>query len=1365
MMQNKSKCRVLSLGACAALAAVLAILLPAAPVLASASDAISPEVRDNAKTLSLPSISRLSPNTGPSLGGTEVYIYGSEFSSSGTTRVTFGGADATSIYVNASGYMSPEPYVLCTTPSHAVGDVDVVVVNPDGGTGTIVRGFAYTASPPPTVTSLSVGTGPSLGGSSVSINGTNFFQQGTTRVTFDGMDAAGVYVTDAGKITCKTPPHAAGAVNVTVINPDAQSATLSGGYTYIASPPPTVTAISPAQGTTLGGTEVNVSGAHFGFLGATRVIFGGVDAVNASVSNTGSIYCLAPPRAAAGTVDVVVVNPDGQSVTLSGGYTYTPAPPPAACSAYPMQGITTGGETVYLHGANFGLLGTTRVTFGGIDAANVQVTADDRLTCTTPAHTPAAVDVVVVNPDGQNDTIRDGFFYVLPIVTGASPASGPTVGGLNIMVSGFAFAQSGVRVLFGGVDATGVAVAGEAIHCVLPAHEAGVVDVSVISPDGVTGTLANGFTYHAPGEQVLRVDGNNNSGVEDGTSWATAFTTIQQAVSAVAASGQTGEVWVAGGIYAAATPETVVVTMEPYCDLYGGFAGVETRRDERDIAAHPTVIDGQDESACVYGADFARLDGFTITGGNGPLRLGNQSAWISLFLPLLGSETNTTRMLAVDNSGVSPTLAHCTFTGNTPGFAVVANLTENGNPSSPVITGCDFTGGKGESCAIFNGAQSGLQSKSRIDGCSFTGNYCGILNIGWEGECSPIITRCTLASNAIALEELAALPGICATHAENSVFSRNTNTTLSFLGLSSGAQLRPVFVNCDFTENSATKPIFSAKGGTVQAEMRNCIVWNNSGPLLAADSLATLTASYCSIQNGFAGEGNIAADPLFVDAASGDFRLQAGSPCIDTGAADNAPAADLAGIPRPQGAGFDMGAMEMLVSTMPDLTGYARTAAEEWIAAAKLYVRQETDEYNPTIPNDHVVRHTPPADTVVLSGSPVELVISKGPQPVPVPDVVGKMQNSATGTITEAALAVGTVTLQYSLTVAAGIVISQSIAPETEVLPGTVIDLVVSRGGISVPDVTGQTLDAASALIANAELAVGTVTGQFNAAVPAGVVFVQSLAAGTRVLPGAVVDLLVSKGPQPVAVPGVVGQTQDAAAAVLVNANLTVGTVTQQYSATVPAGTVLSQSPAAGDTVLPGTPVLLVVSRGVQPSVMPDVAGQPRAQAEAAITGAGLALGTATEAYSDTVPTGTVIAQSPSAGTELPPGATVSMVVSLGPASIAEGETEGEVPNAVTAKQELAGAYDSADTNGDGALSFGEASGAVLGLTQTVFDELDTNGDGQLSADELGVNDSTGCAGCQGGKSAVSTGKRLGDLFLTGLGLLGLAATAAVRRL
>jgi beta-lactam-binding protein with PASTA domain len=184
----------------------------------------------------------------------------------------------------------------------------------------------------------------------------------------------------------------------------------------------------------------------------------------------------------------------------------------------------------------------------------------------------------------------------------------------------------------------------------------------------------------------------------------------------------------------------------------------------------------------------------------------------------------------------------------------------------------------------------------------------------------------------------------------------------------------------------------------------------------------------------------------------------------------------------------------------------------------------------------------------------------------------------------------------------------------------------------------------------------------------------------------------------------------------------------------------------------------LVISNGIQPSVMPDVAGMSRAQAESAITGAGLVVRTVTQEHSDTVAAGNVISQSPAAGTELAPGTAASITVSLGPIPAVEGE--GEPPVDVdTAQEQLMEAFDTADINGDGKLSFEEALASVPGLTQAVFDALDTNGDGYLSPAELGMDAGCGCAGCQGGAT-----KSSGDGFAVLFGLLGLAAMAGVKK-
>ncbi len=134
-----------------------------------------------------------------------------------------------------------------------------------------------------------------------------------------------------------------------------------------------------------------------------------------------------------------------------------------------------------------------------------------------------------------------------------------------------------------------------------------------------------------------------------------------------------------------------------------------------------------------------------------------------------------------------------------------------------------------------------------------------------------------------------------------------------------------------------------------------------------------------------------------------------------------------------------------------------------------------------------------------------------------------------------------------------------------------------------------------------------------------------------------------------VVVPNVVGMLQSAAESAIVGATLAVGQVTTAYSGTVPAGSVISQSPAAGSSVPRGSLVSLVISLGPESVVVPNVVGILQAAAEAALVSAQLAVGTVTTAASATVPAGYVISQAPAAGTSVSPHSTVNFVISSGP--------------------------------------------------------------------------------------------------------------------
>ena len=330
---------------------------------------------------------------------------------------------------------------------------------------------------------------------------------------------------------------------------------------------------------------------------------------------------------------------------------------------------------------------------------------------------------------------------------------------------------------------------------------------------------------------------------------------------------------------------------------------------------------------------------------------------------------------------------------------------------------------------------------------------------------------------------------------------------------------------------------------------------------------------------------------------------------------------------------------------VPNVVGMNQVSAEIAIRNQALAVGSVTRQYNATVPAGIVVSQNPAAGTSLVTGSPVDFVVSNGAQPVAVPKVVGMTQEAAQGAITAANLAVGKATQQYSTTVAAGNVISQSPVAGTAVTLGTAVDLVTSKGPRYAPDVVGMTQTAAVNAIAGAGLLTGRMTQLYSAVIPTGSVVSQDPAAGTPVALGAWVNLVISKGPQHV--PNVVGMTGTAAAVAITDAGLILGTTAQQYSLVVPSGSVISQNPAAGAAVAPGSPVNLVTSKG--PQHVPYVIGMTGAAAGTVITDTGLVVGTTTQQYSLTVPAGTVITQTPVAGTAVAPDSAVSLLLSKGP--------------------------------------------------------------------------------------------------------------------
>ena len=474
--------------------------------------------------------------TAGSANGAAISNY--EYSLNGTSYTALSPADASS---------------PITIPGLTGGTSYTIYLKARNSAGLSSASSAVTVTPlaaAPTVSSVSGTSGTSAGGTAITITGTNFLSGAT--VTVGGAACTSVTVVSATSITCTTPAGSAGAQDVVVTNTDTQSATLSGGFTYIAPPSATATpAVATASdsgssnsdgvtsdntptisvGSATNGNTVTVTATKAGSANVTctftataqsscdlGTLADGTWSVTSTQTNSG--VTSAASSAMSMTIDTARPTVSSFSSTKADG-TYgigTTINITATMSETVADGasitvtLDTGDTVVLTKASGTTLTGTYTV---GVGDTSSDLTVSSYVLTSAPVDTAGNAMTSTSLPTGANNIAGAQAIAISttpPVVGSVSSSSGTVSGGSSITITGTGFA-SGATVTIGGSSCTSVAVVSStSITCTTPAGTTGAKDVVVTNSDTQASTLAGGFTYLPAAPGTPDVDAGSDTG-------------------------------------------------------------------------------------------------------------------------------------------------------------------------------------------------------------------------------------------------------------------------------------------------------------------------------------------------------------------------------------------------------------------------------------------------------------------------------------------------------------------------------------------------------------------------------------------------------------------------------------------------------------------------------------------------------------------------------------------------------------------------------------------------------------------------------------------------------------------------------------
>jgi serine/threonine-protein kinase len=260
---------------------------------------------------------------------------------------------------------------------------------------------------------------------------------------------------------------------------------------------------------------------------------------------------------------------------------------------------------------------------------------------------------------------------------------------------------------------------------------------------------------------------------------------------------------------------------------------------------------------------------------------------------------------------------------------------------------------------------------------------------------------------------------------------------------------------------------------------------------------------------------------------------------------------------------------------VPGILNMDQAEATASLAAVGLRLEVGGEEYSETVAAGLIISADPAPGASAAVDSVVTVVLSRGPERYAVPDVRGQPLEAAKSAITGANLAVGIITEDWDSEVPAGSVVSADPPIGDELRPGSLVDIIVSKGPkpVRLADYAGSPADDVRAELEAAGLVV-TSTEEFSTEYAEGLVVSTTPGKGERVPVGSTVALVVSKGPPPVEMPYLIDMKREDAVYTLQQLGLNVEINEPPLT---PLNRVISQDPAAGTLIPAGSTVTITI--------------------------------------------------------------------------------------------------------------------------------------------------------------------------------------------